>query len=126
MRVMGLGTDIVEISRIEALSLRYGHRLAQRLLSQHEWNYYQQCRQPIRFLAKRFAVKEAAAKALGIGIRQGIAFCDFEVQNNALGKPCLVMHRQASEIARQQGITRHWVSIADERHYAVATVLFEC
>jgi holo-[acyl-carrier protein] synthase len=122
---MGLGTDIVEIARIEALSRRYGSSLARRLLSEHEWNYYQQCHQPIRFLAKRFAVKEAAAKALGIGIRQGIAFCDFEVQNDTLGKPCLVLHRQASEVARQQGITRHWVSIADERHYAIATVLFE-
>ncbi len=126
MSVMGLGTDIVEIARIEALSLRYGSRLAQRLLSPHEWNYYQQCRQPIRFLARRFAVKEAAAKALGIGIRQGIAFCDFEIQNNALGKPCLVLHRRAAEVARQNGVTRHWVSIADERRYAIATVLLEC
>lgn len=125
MSMIGLGTDIVEIARIEALSLRYGSRLAQRLLSSHEWNYYQQCRQPIRFLARRFAVKEAAAKALGIGIRQGIAFCDFEIQNNALGKPCLVLHRRAAEVAQQQGVTRHWVSIADERHYAIATVLLE-
>lgn len=130
MAVLGLGTDIVEIARIKALSLRYGGRFAQRLLSTYELSAYQcsdgqQTDQSVRFLAKRFAVKEAAAKALGTGICHGITLSDFEVQHDAQGRPFLVLHRRAAEIAAQQGIQRRWVSIADERCYAVATVLYE-
>ena len=71
MAVLGLGTDIVEMARIEAVVERSGDRLARRVLSDAEWALYQQHQQPIRFLAKRFAVKEAAAKAFGTGIRNG-------------------------------------------------------
>ncbi|VEA69577.1 Holo-[acyl-carrier-protein] synthase [Serratia rubidaea] len=71
MAVLGLGTDIVEITRIEAVVERSGDRLARRVLNAAEWALYQQHQQPVRFLAKRFAVKEAAAKAFGTGIRNG-------------------------------------------------------
>ncbi|MEW9809129.1 MAG: holo-ACP synthase [Candidatus Symbiodolus clandestinus] len=125
MAIVGLGTDIVEIARITALHQRYGNRLARRLLSVYEWMIYQQNQQPVRFLAKRFAVKEAAAKALGVGIRQGVAWGDFEVKNDPLGKPNLQLQRQALVLAEQLGVHRAWVSIADEHHYAVATVLLE-
>ncbi len=74
MAILGLGTDIVEIARIEAVIARSGDRLARRVLSDHEWSIWEQHQQPVRFLAKRFAVKEAAAKALGTGIRNGLAF----------------------------------------------------
>lgn len=67
MAILGLGTDIVEIARIEAVIARSGDRLARRVLSDHEWSIWEQHQQPVRFLAKRFAVKEAAAKALGTG-----------------------------------------------------------
>lgn len=73
-----MGTDIVEIARIEAVIARSGDRLARRVLSDHEWSIWEQHQQPVRFLAKRFAVKEAAAKALGTGIRNGLAFNQFE------------------------------------------------
>lgn len=89
MAILGLGTDIVEISRIEAVVERTGERLARRILSPSEWQHYQQHQQPVRFLAKRFAVKEAAAKAFGTGIRNGLAFNQFEVVNDALGKPTI-------------------------------------
>ena len=62
MAILGLGTDIVEIARIEAVIARSGDRLARRVLSDHEWSIWEQHQQPVRFLAKRFAVKEAAAK----------------------------------------------------------------
>lgn len=70
MAILGLGTDIVEIARIDAVIERSGERLARRVLTDAEWAHYQQHQQPVRFLAKRFAVKEAAAKA-GTGIRNG-------------------------------------------------------
>ena len=78
MAILGLGTDIVEIARIEGVISRSGDRLAQRGLSSHEWQQDQAHQQPGRFLAKRFAVKEAAAKEGGTGIRGGLAFNQVE------------------------------------------------
>lgn len=89
MAILGLGTDIVEIARIEAVIARSGDRLARRVLSDNEWAIWKTHHQPVRFLAKRFAVKEAAAKAFGTGIRNGLAFNQFEVFNDELGKPRL-------------------------------------
>lgn len=126
MAIFGLGTDIVEIERIAKVHERSGDRLAQRILTANELAQYQASAQTVRFLAKRFAVKEAAAKALGTGIRSGLAFNQFEVCNDALGKPCLHLHGVAAEMAASYGITHLHVTIADERHYAVATVLLEC
>lgn len=125
MAIVGIGTDIVEIGRIEAVVSRSGDRLACRILSPDEWLQYQQHNQPVRFLAKRFAVKEAASKALGTGIRDGLAFAQFEVCNDALGKPSLRLFAQAAELASQLGVTDMYVTLADERHYACATVIFE-
>ena len=73
MAILGLGTDIVEIERIAGVIERSGDRLARRVLSEAEWQQYQSHKQPVRFLSKRFAVKEAAAKAFGTGIRGGLA-----------------------------------------------------
>ena len=125
MAILGLGTDIVEISRIEAVVERSGEKLAQRILSPAEWQHYQQHQQPIRFLAKRFAVKEAAAKAFGTGIRNGLAFNQFEVVNDSLGKPMLRLHQRAAELAAELGVKSLHVTLADERRYACATVIIE-
>lgn len=125
MAILGLGTDIVEIARIEAVISRSGDRLAQRVLSENEWAQYQAHQQPVRFLAKRFAVKEAAAKAFGTGIRNGLAFNQFEVFNDALGKPRLRLREEAERLAAQMGVTALHVTLADERHYACATVIIE-
>ncbi|MCI1677264.1 MAG: holo-ACP synthase [Ewingella americana] len=125
MAILGLGTDIVEITRIEAVVERSGDRLAKRILCANEWALYQNHPQPVRFLAKRFAVKEAAAKALGTGIRNGLAFEQFEVVNDPLGKPGLVFHERAAEMALELGVKSVHVTLADERRYACATVIIE-
>ncbi|AUG99907.1 holo-ACP synthase [Pectobacteriaceae bacterium CE70] len=125
MAILGLGTDIVEISRIEAVIARSGDRLALRILSAEELSNYQTHHHPARFLAKRFAVKEAAAKAFGTGIRNGLAFAQFEVFNDSLGKPGLRFRDRAAGLAIQMGIKQVHVSLADERHYACATVIIE-
>ena len=78
-----------------------------------------------RFLAKRFAAKEAASKALGTGIAGGVTFQDFQVSNDSKGKPMLTLTSKAKEIAEQQGAMNYRLSLSDERHYAVATVIFE-
>ncbi|WP_224555731.1 holo-ACP synthase [Pectobacterium versatile] len=125
MAILGLGTDIVEIARIDAVIERSGERLARRILTDAEWAYYQQHQQPVRFLAKRFAVKEAAAKAFGTGIRNGLAFNQFEVFNDELGKPCLRFFAKAAELAELMGVRHVHVTLADERRYACATVIIE-
>ncbi|EPX1412689.1 holo-ACP synthase [Cronobacter sakazakii] len=125
MAILGLGTDIVEIDRIEAVISRSGDRLAKRVLSANEWVQYQAHQQPVRFLAKRFAVKEAAAKAFGTGIRNGLAFNQFEVFNDELGKPKLRLWDEAERLAARMGVTSVHVTLADERHYACATVIIE-
>ncbi|CAK6490198.1 Holo-[acyl-carrier-protein] synthase [Pantoea sp. Nvir] len=125
MAILGLGTDIVEIERIAGVIERSGDRLARRVLSEAEWQQYQQHQQPVRFLAKRFAVKEAAAKAFGTGIRGGLAFNQFEVYNDELGKPGLRFFNHASDVAERLGVRQVHVTLADERHYACATVIIE-
>jgi len=125
MAILGLGSDIVEIARIEGAISRSGDRLAKRILSPSEWEQYLTHHQPARFLAKRFAVKEAAAKAMGTGIRLGLAFNQFEVNNNSLGKPLLIFRGRAKIMAEEMGIQAVHVTLADERHYACATVIIE-
>ncbi|MDX7990700.1 holo-ACP synthase [Xenorhabdus sp. Reich] len=125
MAIIGLGTDIVEISRIEDIVERSGERLARRILSDGEWQKYQAHNQPVRFLAKRFAVKEAAAKALGTGIRNGLAFNQFEVINDPLGKPTLKLHGEAVTLADKLNVKSIHVTLADEHRYACATVILE-
>ncbi|WP_165431220.1 holo-ACP synthase [Atlantibacter hermannii] len=125
MAILGLGTDIVEIARIEGVISRSGDRLAKRVLSASEWEQYQVHQQPVRFLAKRYAVKEAAAKAFGTGIRNGLAFNQFEVFNDALGKPGLRLWDEALALAQRMGVASVHVTLSDERHYACATVIIE-
>ena len=121
MAILGLGTDIVEIARIESVIARSGERLARRVLSDNEWAIWKTHHQPVRFLAKRFAVKEAAAKAFGTGIRNGLAFNQFE----ELGKPRLRLWGEALKLAEKLGVVNMHVTLADERHYACATVIIE-
>jgi holo-[acyl-carrier protein] synthase len=122
--IAGLGTDIVEIERIEQTLARTG-RFAQRILTDNEMAIFSDHNFPARYLAKRFAVKEAAVKALGTGIAEGVSFQDIDVQNLASGQPKLVLSGKFAEICEKRGITKSFVSISDEQTYATATVLLE-
>ncbi|GAL19412.1 holo-[acyl-carrier protein] synthase [Vibrio maritimus] len=125
MAILGLGTDIAEIERVEKALSRTGEAFAQRILTDSEFAQFQSLKQQGRFLAKRFAVKEAASKALGTGIAHGVTFHDFEVTNDEHGKPLLTLNKKAAQIAASMGVVSNHLSISDERHYAVATVIFE-
>jgi holo-[acyl-carrier protein] synthase len=125
MAVVGLGTDIVEVARIEAALGRTGERFAERILTDSEMLRFQQTSHPERFLAKRFAAKEAAAKALGTGIAAGVSFHDIEISNNAAGKPELKFSGAARRLADQLEVCQLFLSISDERQCAVATVILE-
>ncbi|MBK4775526.1 holo-ACP synthase [Candidatus Pantoea edessiphila] len=125
MAILGIGTDIVEIERVVKIINRFGKRLSNRILTKFEYQQYQSNKQPARFLAKRLAVKEAAAKALGIGIRDGLAFNQFEVFNDPLGKPKLLFFQNVNKLAEKLGVKNIHVTLTDERYYACATVIIE-
>lgn len=124
MAIVGLGTDIVEIARIEQ-SLTRSPRLVQRVLTESEQQILAAHGQPARYFAKRFAAKEAAAKALGTGIGRGISFQHFAISNDEFGRPVLTLTDAAQVMAAQLGISRTWLSISDEQAFACATVIFE-
>lgn len=125
MAILGLGTDIVEIRRMEKALERTGNDFAQRILTDDEYSEFLQTKHPSRFLAKRFAVKEAASKALGTGIACGVTLHDFSVVHDSLGKPLLIVEKKAKEILKERGMTSTFLSISDEKKYCVATVIFE-
>lgn len=122
--IIGLGTDIVAISRIEA-ALERTPKLAERVLTPTELNEWQSSKQPARFLAKRFAAKEAAVKALGTGIGRGVGWQQLEVSKNELGKPLLCVSGTAAEIAADLGVAHWHLSYSDEMEYVVAQVIAE-
>lgn len=125
MAIVGLGTDIAEIERVEKALDRSGDAFAKRILTEVELTKFHSLKQKGRFLAKRFAAKEAASKALGTGIAQGVTFQDFTITNDELGAPVLALTQKALEIAKQKKVSSIHLSISDERHYAVATVILE-
>ncbi|MCF2948361.1 holo-ACP synthase [Paraglaciecola aquimarina] len=122
--IAGLGTDIVEIARFEKLLLK-SDRMAQRVLTQSEFEIFKEHKSPARYLAKRFAAKEAASKALGTGIAEGVSFQDIEVKNLASGQPVLSLSGKFAEICKQRNIKNSFLSISDEQSYATATVILE-
>ncbi|HEC18580.1 MAG TPA: holo-ACP synthase [Gammaproteobacteria bacterium] len=123
--IFGIGTDIVRIARMAENLARYGEHFAARILSDAELTVFQQSTQPAQFLAKRFAAKEAAAKALGTGFRDGLSLRDIGVANDALGKPALVFSARAQEMLKKQEVIASHLSLADEREYAIAYVVLE-
>ncbi len=123
--IIGIGTDIVDVERISGLWQRQGERFAQRLLSQEEWLEFSHSRFPERFLAKRWAAKEAISKALGTGIAQGVGFNDMAIGHTELGQPTVTLNAGALARAQSLGIGRWHISISDEKNHAVAFVVAE-
>jgi len=130
--IVGLGTDIVEIERIEQKVPATGNhlalatcRLAKRVLTESELALFVASSQPGRYLAKRFVAKEAAAKALGTGIGRGVSFQHIEINKDANGAPLVSFSGGAAQRLELLGGVRGHISIADERHYATATVILE-
>ena len=125
MSVIGIGTDIIKVNRIKRLIEKRGDDFAERILHKNELKIYQQHNSAANYLAKRFAAKEALAKALGTGIAQGISFEDIEVINNEDGKPNLILHAKALDIANKLGVKKSFISLSDEKKYAIAYVILE-
>ncbi len=123
--IFGIGTDIVAHARIGALHERYGSRFAQRILSPMEFLEYGTHADPVRLLMKRFAAKEALAKASGSGMRYPVTLQRISVAHDAMGKPIFEFDAELAAHLKQLGVTRHHLSISDERDVAVAFVVLE-
>lgn len=123
--ILGMGTDIIEIQRLESVLKRTGDSFAQRILTPAEMYQFHNNKQPVRLLAKRFAVKESVAKALGTGIGRGVSWQDIEVYHDDMGKPHVKLTSGAAERLAHLGATICHVSISDEKHYATAFSIIE-
>ncbi|MGL4185117.1 MAG: holo-ACP synthase [Thiotrichaceae bacterium] len=124
MRLIGIGTDIVEIARMQRLLTQsHAPRFLERVLHAQELVRFATVSQPASWLAKRFATKEALAKALGKGIGQAVHLSEIETCYTDLGKPYLQLHGQTLYTAQQSQVTQIELSVSDERHYAVAFVV---
>ncbi len=120
MRILGVGVDIVAVSRIRALHERHPQRFAARILSEPELEEWGQIRDKAAFLARRFAAKEAVAKALGTGLSQGVVFRDITITHDPLGRPGARLSGKAAQRFAAQGPLQVHVSLSDERDHAVA------
>lgn len=123
--IFGIGTDIVEVSRIETSIAQFGNDFAKRILAESEFESYQQSHIKARFLAKRFAAKEAFSKALGTGLRAPATFQNIAVSHDELGKPILVLALELQVFMQSKNISQTHISISDEKNLAVAFVVLE-
>jgi holo-[acyl-carrier protein] synthase len=123
--ILGIGTDLCEIRRIERALERFGERFARRILVESELAVFRSRRQSAAYLAKRFAAKEAFSKALGTGIHFPVNWHNVWVINDRAGKPALEFSGPLAELLARRGIDRIHVSLTDEIGMACAFVIAE-
>ena len=123
--LVGLGTDLAEISRVARSIERFGERFLARVFTPAEIAYCRSKKNFAESFAARFAAKEAAAKALGTGISQGVGWLEFEVLRAPSGRPSLILHGRAAELAGRLRVTSIAVSLTHSRDTAMAVVVLE-
>jgi holo-[acyl-carrier protein] synthase len=127
--IFGIGTDICDVRRMRASLERHGERFARKILSDGELAIWQarSARWPdrgVKYLATRFSAKEAFSKAIGLGLRLPMRWCDCEITNAASGKPEIVLHGALKTWFEARQLTAH-VSVTDETDYATSFVVVE-
>ncbi len=130
--IVGVGTDTVVIERVRVISERWGERFAQRVLGPAEYQEYQRRQsrgvsgqdRAVRYLAKRFAAKEAIGKALGVGLFHPMSLHAVEILNDAKGAPRAVPRKALADYCNARGYHVH-VSISDEIDHAQALAIVE-
>ena len=123
--IFGIGTDIVRVGRMRKNLVRFGNRFAERILTATELQEFLQNANKANFLARRFAAKEAAAKAMGTGFRNGLKLRDIEITHDPQGKPMLQFYGHAHRFIQEKHIVVAHISLADEQDHAVAFVTLE-
>lgn len=127
--IHGTGIDLLDARRIADSLQKHGDRLARRVLREEEFCVFQerggpQAARAQRFLASRFAAKEAFAKAWGTGIGESVGFHDLSILNNAAGAPVLKCHGELEQRCRDAGL-QAWVSLSDDGDWVIAQVILE-
>ena len=125
MSIYGIGADIVEVSRIALIFTRHGAHFALRVLSPHEMPEFATATFPERFLAKRFAAKEAFAKAIGTGLRGKVTLTNICITHDPLGKPGFDFASTLKTFVTERGIAHCHLSISDEKELVAAFVVLE-
>jgi holo-[acyl-carrier protein] synthase len=124
--ILGLGTDMIEIARIEHSLTRYGDAFLHRIYTPAEIAYCRQKRKTsAESFAARFAAKEAAAKALGTGISRGVTWTELEVLRSPGQRPTLHLSGRAAELAARLGVRHLSLSLSHTRELAIAIVVAE-
>ena len=123
--ILGIGTDIVSITRIRDTLNRHGARFVQRILSDIELVALNDTKDPVAWLAKRWAAKEAFGKAAGSGILAPLTWAGIGIGHDEAGRPLFVLSGAIASHLQLRGVTRTHLTISDERDYAVAFVIFE-
>jgi holo-[acyl-carrier protein] synthase len=123
--VVGLGTDLAEISRIARSIERFGQRFLEKVYTPGEIEYCMRKKAFAESFAARFAAKEAGAKALGTGISRGVSWQEFEVRRAPSGKPSLHLSGRAAQLAAELGTVRMALSLTHSRDFAMAVVIME-
>jgi len=123
--IFGIGTDIVELSRVQGIFDRYGDHFATRILMEEELDLYRRTKDKVRFLAMRFAGKEAAVKAMGTGFAHGVWLRDVGILNNDWGRPIIVWSERGSRVCARLGIGSGHVSLTDDAGLVMAFAVVE-
>lgn len=123
--IVGTGIDLVDIERIRNSVNRFGERFLNRVYTQAEQAYCLRKKNAAESLAARFAAKEAAAKALGTGISQGVTWLEIEVVRHPGGRPALAFHGRALELAQRTGVLNAQLSLTHTESLAMANVILE-
>jgi len=123
--IVGIGTDLCEIQRIQRALDRFGERFARKILVDSELARFRASRRPAAYLAKRFAAKEALSKALGTGIHFPMNWQNVTVGNARSGRPELRFSSALSELLSRRGVIHAHVSLSDETGMACAFVVLE-
>ena len=123
--VLGIGTDLIEIERVEASIQRFGERFLHRVFTSGEIAYCQRKRHAAESFAARFAAKEATAKALGTGISRGIGWKEIEVRRAPGERPTLHLAGRAAERAAAMGVKRLHLSLSHSQQISIASVVAE-
>jgi len=123
--IFGTGVDIAKIDRFGIIYEKYQSRFLAKILSEYELSYFEKARDPSRFLAMRFAAKEATSKALGTGFKQGVYPCLISVEHAPSGKPSLKVSGKVLQLFSEFKIKHSHISLSDDGGFAFASVILE-
>ncbi len=126
MKIFGIGTDIVNIKRINKILKKKGYVFKNKIFSKKEISYCDKKKTPASFYAKRFAAKEAFSKALGTGINKDVSLKNIEVFNDLLGKPEIKLKGKLDYILKKRmkkNKYKIYLSLSDDAPWAQATVI---